>query len=421
MASQLLRRLQTLGPGILLYLCSIFLVGFAIDGGIYTVLLNLFLIRLDYGPSDIGAITAAGQITFAIMSLPAGILGSRFTSRRMLQIGLLMLCLGGSIMPLGQLITPDLRLYWLMGWNAVLYIGLSCFFVNTAPFVITLVQSSARTQVVSVQTAVHSSSSVVGSLLGGYLPLLIAWSLPAEVSQAVPYRIALSLAGLTIALALYCISRTPKTSVIEPAQSSETTSTSNGKNAGRSIVGLLIVIAIVRLFQAAGLGVTNTFFNVYLDTELNVLPQRIGQIMALGRLLGVPAALATTSLSRRFGVKNVIMAATFSTALSILLIALVPNWIAASLGLFGVLCSTWIRYSASVVFFLELVPPSYRAILNGVVEMASGICFAGLSFGGGLLVEHFSFQHLFLLSSGLSFMGVVSFWLVFRNHQASNN
>jgi predicted MFS family arabinose efflux permease len=272
-----------------------------------------------------------------------------------------------------------------------------------------------------VQTAVHSSSSVVGSLLGGYLPLLIAWSLPAEVSQAVPYRIALSLAGLTIALALYCISRTPKTSVIEPAQSSETTSTSNGKNAGRSIVGLLIVIAIVRLFQAAGLGVTNTFFNVYLDTELNVLPQRIGQIMALGRLLGVPAALATTSLSRRFGVKNVIMAATFSTALSILLIALVPNWIAASLGLFGVLCSTWIRYSASVVFFLELVPPSYRAILNGVVEMASGICFAGLSFGGGLLVEHFSFQHLFLLSSGLSFMGVVSFWLVFRNHQASNN
>ena len=81
MAGRFFQRLRTLGPAVGLYLLGVALVGFALDGGIYSVLLNLFLLRLGFGPELIGLVNSAGTLTFALASLPAGALGGRLGSR----------------------------------------------------------------------------------------------------------------------------------------------------------------------------------------------------------------------------------------------------------------------------------------------------------------------------------------------------
>jgi predicted MFS family arabinose efflux permease len=313
MAVRYMQRLRKLSPTIALYFVTIALVGFAIDGGVYAVLLNLFLLRLGYGPEAIGLINAVGTLTFALSSLPAGLLG-----------------------------VPD--------------------------------------------------------------------------SQPAPYRYALIIAGLALVPAVLAIRAAPNVTVRREEVGA---SAAFAPPATRAIFGLLALIALVRLFQVAGVAATTTFFNVYLDTELLVPTAQIGAIIAVGRLLGVPAALTTTALTARFGNRAVAIVASLGTAISMLPLALIPHWGAAGLSFIGVIGCSWIRYAASLVYFLELVPPTRRATVSGVTEMAAGICFTVLAFGGGYVIALLGYRSLFLAGAVIAGQGSLLFWLLFRKRNVA--
>jgi len=54
-----------------LYLASAALMGFTIFGGIYSLLMNLYLLRLGYGLEFIGVVNAAALLGWAVACLPA--------------------------------------------------------------------------------------------------------------------------------------------------------------------------------------------------------------------------------------------------------------------------------------------------------------------------------------------------------------
>ena len=58
------------------------LLGFAIDGGIYSVIFNLYVLRLNFGPEFVGQVNSVANLVFAFGSLAAGWLGMRFGARR---------------------------------------------------------------------------------------------------------------------------------------------------------------------------------------------------------------------------------------------------------------------------------------------------------------------------------------------------
>jgi MFS family permease len=411
MINRALRWLPRLTPAVARYFIAIALVGFAIDGGIYSVLLNLFLLRLGYGTEQIGLINAAGTLTFGLACLPAGVIGARWGSRQMMLLGLALLAAGSLLLPLADLLPPVWRLAWLVAQVSVLYFGLALYFVNTAPFVMEAIRPEQRTHIFSLQTALLALAAFLGSLIGGGLPELIAALLRFSPAQPAPYRYGLMVAGLAVLPAMLAIhsarpAAVPRSDTPAPAPATPPIA--------RALAGLLAMITIVRVLQVAGLAATTTFFNVYLDSELLVSTARIGLLLALGRLLGIPAALATGPLTARFGNRSVVIAASLGTALSILPIALVPHWGAAGLSLMGVLGLSGIRYPASIVYFLELVPPARRATVSGLTEMAAGICFTAMTFGGGYMIAAFGYRSLFLLGALLTGLSALVFWRWFR-------
>jgi len=176
MTVRALRWLPRLTPAVTRYFAAVALVGLALDGGIYSVLLNLFLVRLDYGPEQIGLINAAGTLTFALACLPAGVIGARWGSRQIMLLGLALMAAGSLLLPLADTLPSTWRLAWLLVQVSVLYFGLALYFVNTAPFVMEAIRPEQRTHIFSLQTALLALAAFLGSLIGG-------WSLEATAAS----------------------------------------------------------------------------------------------------------------------------------------------------------------------------------------------------------------------------------------------
>src|SRR5262245_17431020 len=174
MALSYFRSLRRFNREVYLYFAVMALMGFTIDGGIYSVLFNLYLVRLGHSLETIGLVNSAGLIAFACFSLPAGLLGGRWGSRRMMLAGLGMMLIGCSMLPLVEFVPPNRQVAWLIGANLLIFPGLSLYFVNTAPFIMGIIPPEERSAVFSVQVAVWALAGFTGSLIGGSLPRFFA-------------------------------------------------------------------------------------------------------------------------------------------------------------------------------------------------------------------------------------------------------
>ncbi|HXF60948.1 MAG TPA: MFS transporter, partial [Caldilineaceae bacterium] len=350
------RTLRQFNRNVRLYLLATGLLGFAFDGGVYTVLFNLYLLRLGFGPEYIGQVNSAGLLGFALASLPAGALGSRFGNRRMMVLGLLLIMTGGLGLPLAE----QLPRAWLGAGLLIAYVtsfvGLALYFVNSVPFAMDITTPEERNHAFSMQTALLALAAFSGALVGGLLPRLVATVMGIDQQQPAPYRLPLVFAATLMALALWAILRTRVQ--VQEATPEEVAPSENAREAApvrrwgweSAVVMTLLLLSTVRFFQVAGVGVVVTFFNVYLDTALRAPTAQIGALTALARLMAVPAALITPVLAARWGAPRTVVWASAATTLSLLPLALAPYWVAAGLGLMGVTAFSSMRYPAYLVY-----------------------------------------------------------------------
>lgn len=395
------------------YLLATALLGFAIDGGVYSVIFNLYLLRLGFGPEFIGQVNSVGLLTFALSSLPSGAVGARFGNRRMMVVGLVCMVVGGFGLPLAQLAPPGLIGPVIMGAYALLYLGLALYFVNSVPLVMDIAAPEERTHAFSMQTALLALAAFSGALIGGFLPRLFAALMGMTLHQPAPYRLPLVFAAVLMAPAVWAILSIRQDAAPEESAPPAAARAGELRGAGTGVILTLALLSTVRFFQVGGIGSASTFFNVYMDTELNVATGQIGVLAAVARLMGVPAALLTPVLVARWGAPRSVLGASTMTALSMLPLALIPHWGAAGLGYVGVTALSSIRYPAYLIYSMELVPPTWRGTLAGAGEMSGGLSFALMAFVGGYLIEAQGFSTLFLTGAVLATVGTLLFYLWF--------
>lgn len=411
------RALHTIGqlnPQARLYFLVLVGMSSVIDG-VYNVLLNLYLLRLDYGTEFIGLVNAVGLLTFGCASLPAGILGSRYSNTLLMKVGGALSVVGGLLLPQVQLLPPGLREGSLVILYAMMLIGFSFFFVNSAPYLINVVAPEHKHLAFSLNTAHWALASFGGSLLGGVLPGVFADMQATTLADSAPYRLTLTLAGLIMVFALLLLLRLrPLPVAIQPLKAEASTEPVDTRLWTAAFVSLIAVMTLIRLFQVAGSATVLVYFNVYMDRQLAISTAVIGAIAAVGRLTGVPTALLTPALVKRIGIVNVVLWSSLLTTVFLLPMALIEHWLAAAIGFIGALAVMSVRFTAMTVFILDLVSKSQQSIMAGSGEMAAGLSFAIMSLGGGILLAFFGFRELFLLGALLSFIGALLFWLYAR-------
>ncbi len=400
-----------------LFLFSAFLVGFGFDGGIFSVLFNIYLLRLGYGPEAVGVVNSAGLFAFAIFSLPAGLFGNWWGIRRMVLAGLGVMLLGIGLLPIAEAVPVAWQQGWLSGVYLLIYAGMSLYFVNGAPFMMASTAPAKREHLFSMQTGLMATAAFLGSLVGGVLPAGFARLLGTTLDYPAPYRYPLLVAGLLIVPALLVLRRADHVEADDNEEVVEDADPRAPSAAGSTPLplNLFILLLFIRLLQVCGVATIFVFFNVYLDSYLHAATSTIGTISAVGRLIAVPVALLTPYFTRRLGNLNVVVLSCLIVSLAYLPLAFMPTVAAAALGYVGVVGLSAMRYPAFMNFSMRIVAPRQRGILNGAGEMAAGVAFTGLALGGGYMIPLFGYQSLFLLTSALNLAGALLFWLFFRS------
>ena len=138
------------------------------------------------------------------------------------------------------------------------------------------------------------------------------------------------------------------------------------------------------------------FFNVYMDDGLGVSTALIGSLTAGGQLLAACTALAAPALSQRFGRVPVITAGAGAMVLCLVPLALVAHWAVAGAACMVLVALSSVRRSVYIVFQQELVPERWRVTMSSALTMAYGISIAGVSLGGGWMIDALGYRALFL-------------------------
>ncbi len=381
--------------------------------GLVSVLLNLYLLRLGYGTEFIGLVNAVGLLTFGLASLPAGILGSRLSPTALMKFGAIFCLVGGILLPMAEWLPPGWRELGLVLPPALMFGGFAFVFVNGAPFLINVVDVAYKHQAFALKAAHWSLAGFAGSLVGGLLPGAAAGMYGWTLGDPEPYRITFALATVVLALsAALALRIRPLPRKAAPATSDEDpVAEGAGKGWAAPILMLIAIMTVIRLFQVAGSATAMVYFNVYMDQQLAVSTALIGAMAAIGRLTGVPSALLTPWLVQRWGNIRVVIGASIVATLCLIPMALVEHWLAASFGYIGAISMMSARYTAFIVYILDLVPRSWQALMAGTGEAAAGMSFAMMALGGGFILSAFAFRDLFLLGAFLTLIGAALFWL----------
>lgn len=322
--------------------------------------------------------------------------------------GLVLVIVGYGLLLLVELEPGIRRNCWLIFTFVVVTVGAAVYFVNTAPFLMNATSAKERNHVFSVYAAIGSLAGFAGNLAGGILPAFFGIMLGDSISQPAPYRWALLVATLMLLPAILIVRAT--TSDSPPQRAS-------GKRAasGSSRFSLILLLSFIRMLTITSLAVVHFFFNVYLDAELEVSIVQIGFVLAIGRLLAVPAALVIPLLTPRWGNGGISLWSSLGAAISLVPLALVPHWGVASLGFVAVLAMASIRYPTFMIYTMEVVSPEQRGVASGAGEMAAGGSFALMALSGGYLIVTLGYNSLFLTGAVLTSIGTFIFWLNFRN------
>ena len=404
------------------YLFAMSMMGFSYFGFV-SVLLNLYLLRLGYGTDYVGFVNGGIAFAFAASALPAGALGSRLGMRRMVAIGVTLVTVGMTLVPVaGSILSGAPRDIGIIAMRVLSGVGFSFYMVNAYPYLVAATEPRERTYAFALMSALPPLTGFAGSLVSGILPGWIAPLLGRDLSHPEPFAIALILAGIVVLPAIPAVVGTSDREPVrrgplppEEAEDAEGLRSANRRrNTEGALYALIFVLSITGLMRSAGEGAARTFFNVYLELDLAASPARIGLLLAVGQVAAGPAALIAPALAARAGKVPVIVVTGLLTAVGMAILAAVPHWAAAGLGFALVVGLRSITQSVSAVLHMEIVPASRRTVTSGVVSMAMGMGFMSISFAGGYLIPALGFPGFYVLSTAITVVSAVIFWLYFR-------
>ncbi|MBT9156884.1 MAG: Multidrug resistance protein MdtG [Firmicutes bacterium] len=349
---------------------------------------NLFLLEAGLSADFLGLMIAVSSVSNAVFSLPAGMLSDRFGRKRVVISGAILAVAGQLILVLWP--TPSLAL-------------LSAL-IGGAGGAVLMVSTEERAHLFSVNAATWTVSGVIGSFLGGALPLMWARIMGSAPDSLIAYRLTLftALILLAVSVVLYYAleerrdpkraTRHEKIRLVLPSRD------------------LMVRLLVPEIILGFGAGMIIPFLNVYFARQLGASAAQIGSIFSVMSLVTTVALLCAPLLEGKYGT---VKAAVYTRILSVplfLTIALTNTlWIGAVAAWFR---SALMNASMPLVskFNMEVASPSERATLSSLVGMTWTVGWALGARLGGRWMETYGYNFPYFITAALYVISAIVFY-----------
>lgn len=373
-----------------------------LGSGIWTVLFNLYLLRVGFSVGFVGTFWLVNMLCHAAGALPAGLIADRFGRRRAFFIATTI-----SIVAQGSLLFT-LEPAAILVLAGVAGVGESFHGVTGAPFMMENSEPRERPHLFSLNACFLQVSAFGGSIAGGLLPL--AWATLLGVPELDP---AAARAALVLGLPLTLLALVPLAFMREKPV--ELVESFRDLVALRNVVhfGIVARLTLLSLLVGTGFGLTVRFFNIFFQEAHGATDGQVGTILALGALAAAGSVLLSPVLAERWGKAKGILISQSLSVPCLLLLSAAPSLSAVTV-LFLVRGATYsIGLPLRNQLSMEFITARERGTTAGFTHTAfdaGGGLGAGLA---GFLIAGGGFAPAFTVAAALILLPAAGYYLFF--------
>ena len=394
-----IRSLLNLNRNIWYVLLASAAMGFSLAGGIYAVLFNIYLLRLDYGTEFIGILGSIDTFVYMLMAIPAGLLGQRWGARQAMLLGTTLLTAAGLLIPTAQIFNGGGQTAVFITIAVFRSVGTALFLVTSTPYIMAYSKGDARNTAFALDSAAYGIAAFLGGLLGGILPGWTANWLKISLDNPNAYRYPFWVAGLVMSVGIWLLWRSEDERGVETAvvpSSSSLPTLYMLRTLPRSLRNTIIKYTLIAILGGIGISIPWTFGTVYLDDIWQVPTTLIGTFSAMASLFGVIIVLLLPRLIGRWSLAAVTVFSFLLPGLAIILIGIAPAWQLAGLGFIGVFGFNNARFTAYRIYSMAPIPDAYQSIVSGLFNMGTGLGYGVMSLLAGFLIAEVGYTQLFV-------------------------
>ncbi len=398
-----LARIASTPRNAVLYLVVWFVAHFCFTG-VVTVLLNLYLLRLGYGPDFIGITHGTMGLAFAVCALPAGVVGLVLGLRKSIVAALIGIVAVTPFLPCSVFFTGIAQQILIVAAHGLYGVFLTSINVNGVAYLAGSVEEGQRSFVFSLFVAIGPIGGFSGSLVAGFMPGAISRLLAIGIERPEPYGFSLALAPILFAVALLVFLRSGEVTVAAQTASS--------RRSQMPVLLMVVMLLAAFLRGTMSMGML-TYLNAYWDSVYHFPTRSIGLVMSAGRLAGIPAALAAPFVISAIGSRRASALTWLVGILLMLPVSLLTGVGPGVVSFIGLLAVMAAHEAAFTTFHQQIAAPAWRALMSGAVFTAMGASFGATAFLGGKVVMTMGYPAFFLITTAVSAAGVLLFWAYF--------
>ncbi|KAB3530254.1 MFS transporter [Alkaliphilus serpentinus] len=373
-----------------------------LGNGMISTLYNLYLQEIGFNKAFMGQLISMTALASAIFLVPVGFFSDRLGRKNIMMTGIFVTALCQIFRALflsqGQLLL----------FSFTLGIFNSFFMVSNAPFLMENTTKENRIRIFSVNTALMIFSSMVGSIIGGSLPLLLIKLGVNTLDQS--QRITLLIAASFSLLALIPMSKIKSKGSKKENQWPEFVKNITSKNNWRLMSKLIFSSGLVGF----GAGLFVPFSNVYFENQFSLNSSTIGFIISAGQASTIIAVMMGPFLASKLGkVKTVFMLQILSIPFMIMLGDTSILWIAiiaflirqAIMNASGPISST---------IMMEEVPENLKGLTNSLSQAVVQVGWAVCTRLSGIIIDGYGYEWIFYLAGTLYATSAIYYYFAFR-------
>jgi predicted MFS family arabinose efflux permease len=382
--------LRLFSPNARFFLIATFFLGMGFSG--FMLLFNLYLKELGFAEGRIGNIISATTLGSVIMAIPASIVIRRFPIKRILLIATPIAAFSYIV----QVTATQYQIILAGGFSA----GFAAVFsrVAAAPFFMRNSTPKERPYLFSMQFALMLFAGIIGSLLGGFLPGVIAKS---GMVSYLTYRYTLLIFGGLVLVALVSIMMIKQKSPghLEPMKI----------HSSRLILKLFLPTLAVGI----GAGLSVPFFNLYFKGVFHAKTSMIGIFYSMQQLLMITGLLIAPVIAERIGKTRTVVLSQLISIPFLITLGITRN---IYLAVIAFLVRASFMNMAQPLFTnyaMEKVRPDEQPFTNALLVIAWTAGWGASASIGGMLIERFSYTIPFFTTSILYLISTLLIYIFF--------